>query len=342
MAITHVDVRKFGVFSRLSLQFAEGINVFIGANATGKSHLLKLLYSLHTTLEANSAGDLEGKLERVFRPDSIGRLVHRSAGRAKAEVEMSVSAEAKLSFTLSNLGRLTVVRPQQFEEAGRCVFMPTREVLALFEGFVALYEARELSFDETYYDTCKLLALPALRGPRAQTAARLMANIGDALGGGVSEEGGRFYVSRNEGGVTVDLEANLLSEGLRKVATLVRLIANGSLSNKSVLFWDEPEANMNPRLVRDMVRFLQSVAAQGVQVFVATHDTLLCQRLSLPAEMARKHRVPTKFFGLYRDHNDVVAVDEAETLDGIEHNAIFDEFVKFREEQQQELLGESA
>lgn len=341
MGISAVDIEKFGVFSTLKLDFVQGINVFIGENATGKSQLLKLLYVLHTSLESKEFSGLAGKLERVFRPDSIGRLVHRTTGRAKAKVSM-VADGTSVEFSLSTLGRLSPKSTGSGGPVGRCVFLPTREVLALFEGFVALYEARELAFDETYYDTCKLLALPALRGPRAQSAAKLMSHLEESLGGGVSDDNGRFYVTRTEGGVKGNLEANLLSEGLRKVATLVRLIANGSLSNKSVLFWDEPEANMNPRLVRDMVRFLQSIAAQGVQVFVATHDTLLCQRLSMPGEFDRKNKVPTRFFALFRDSQDRVQAEVADTLDAIEHNSILEEFIAFRAEQDELFVEDSA
>lgn len=342
MAISHISAKRFGVFTELDLDFVPGINVFLGANATGKSQLLKLLYALHTEVENNSPGALGGKLLRVFRPDSLGRLVHRTTGRSKATAQMVMASGAEISFTLTTLGRFEAEKPPKFEPDASCIFLPSREVLSLFPGFVALYDARELEFDETYYDTRKLLDLPALRGPRATTAARLMQNLGDALGGGVTESDGRFYVRRSEGGVQVDLEASLLSEGLRKVATLVRLIANGSLSDRSVLFWDEPEANMNPRLVRDMVRFLQGVAEQGVQVFVATHDTLLSQRLSLPGELGVKNAVPTKFISFFRTKKDIVDVEEAATLTELEHNPILEEFKKFRDEQYELAGGDSA
>ena len=342
MAISHISAKRFGVFTNLDLDFVPGINVFLGANATGKSQLLKLLYSLHTAVEKHSLGGVDDKLLRVFRPDTLGRLVHRANGRSKASVRMAMSGGSEISFTLSTVGRFVPAgRTPKVEEA-RCIFLPSREVLSLFPGFTALYDARELEFDETSYDTRKLLDLPALRGPRAANAAKLMGHVGDALGGNVTEADGRFYVSRNEGGVQVDLEASLLSEGLRKVATLVRLIANGSLSDKSVLFWDEPEANMNPRLLRDMVRFLQGVAEQGVQVFVATHDTLLSQRLSMPGELGLANAVPTRFFSFFRTQKDIVDVEQAATLIDIEHNPILEEFKKFRDEHYELTGGDSA
>ena len=37
------------------------------------------------------------------------------------------------------------------------VFMPTRELLTIYPGFVSLYETTELPFEETWRDTCILL-----------------------------------------------------------------------------------------------------------------------------------------------------------------------------------------
>ncbi len=39
----------------------------------------------------------------------------------------------------------------------------------------------------------------------------------------------------------------LVSEGYRKMATIMYLILSGSLTKDSILFWDEPETNMNQR-----------------------------------------------------------------------------------------------
>ncbi len=45
-----LDIKNFTVFSDARLEFSKGLNVIIGDNATGKSHLLKLGYSVIQTL----------------------------------------------------------------------------------------------------------------------------------------------------------------------------------------------------------------------------------------------------------------------------------------------------
>ena len=45
MTITAVKLNQFTAFRRLELEASPGINIFIGANSTGKTHLLKVIYA---------------------------------------------------------------------------------------------------------------------------------------------------------------------------------------------------------------------------------------------------------------------------------------------------------
>ncbi len=42
----------------------------------------------------------------------------------------------------------------------------------MYEGFVAAYSDRELSFDETYYDLCVALSANPIKGKRLKVARR--------------------------------------------------------------------------------------------------------------------------------------------------------------------------
>jgi ABC-type ATPase involved in cell division len=343
--IHSLSVHEFGAFTDLRLRFTSGINVFIGENGTGKSQLLKLLYAFHKSAEAPIAtAVLGGKLERIFKPDNLGRLVHRRVGRNIAKAEARI-ADGGVSFTLkthNTLKALMAPGPSAKEMArSKAIFIPSREALTLFEGFIGLYETRELSIDETYYDLCVALDTPALRGPREEKAAALVAPIEAALGGKVVHEGRRFYVRGRDG----DLEAHLVSEGLRKLATLARLVTNGSLANKGVLFWDEPEANLNPRLTRQLIEFLRRLAAQGVQIFLATHDALVTQRLSLAAEYEQEPVVPIQFLALMRDESGAIRDRVADSLADLTANPILDEYARYYEDERkafEKALGKGA
>lgn len=336
MAVKGVKLSEFSVFENLALEFSPGINVLIGVNGTGKTHLLKVLYALLRSIEGVTPEEarktfrerLGSKLTGVFRPDSIGRLVHRRHGINKGRVVAELD-EGQVRFSVHTHNKLSLGVAIRAPVHGSALFIPSRETLSIYEGFVSLYANREVAFDETYYDLCLALGAPALRGPRGLGASRLIAPIERALGGRVLLEGDRFYVKTDHG----KFEAHLMSEGLRKIATLARLITNGSLAEKSILFWDEPEANLNPKLARELVEFLRHLSEQKVQIFLATHDTLVAQRVSLATEYGLRPTTPTRFIGLYRDSAGVVRADSGQVLADLAHNPILEEFTRFADDE---------
>lgn len=332
MKIRSVNISNFTAISHADLSFSPGINVFLGKNGTGKSHLMKLLYGVVKCLPINETRPDTGlfksafttKLAGLFRPDdnAINRLVTRSTGRSKSVVTLETD-RGLIGFRLTSLGNLHIDTLEASANS-TAVFIPSREALALYEGFVQAYEARELSFDETYRDICVLLSGSPLLGPRLQRASALANPLEELLHGKVRLWGNRFYLQSEDG----NLEAHLLSEGHRKIASLTHLILNGSLLENGILFWDEPEANLNPRLITSVAKTLQRLAAYGVQVFVTTHDYLLASELSLASEysdlMDKKERADIKFFGLEKSPR--FSIQSGKTLAELESNDLIAEF----------------
>ena len=206
------------------------------------------------------------------------------------------------------------------------VLIPSREALAMYPGFVKAYENRELSFDETYRDLCVALSGTPLRGPRLEAVKKLADPLQQILGGPVVLQGDRFYLASADG----NLEAHLLSEGFRKIGSLYHLIVNGSLMRNGFLLWDEPEANLNPKIVTQMVAALQRLASFGLQVFIASHDYLLTSELSIAAEypdsIDKSRRCETRFFCLSRAQGGGIDVAQGRTLPELAQNPILDEF----------------
>ena len=343
MRISGIKLKEFTAFKRVDIDFSPGLNVFIGENATGKSHMMKLMYSILRVMEpklkrpshVEKSLRLKEKLAAVFMPDKgeIGRLVRRARGRKKAEIQLS------LGHRTSNV-ELTTLARLNFEWSGppppkRSIFIPSRETLSMFDGFIAAIEDQKLSFDETYKDLCVALSAKPLRGRRVGAITSLLEPLTDLLGGSVVLEGGRFHVHGKDGLI----EAHLLAEGYRKIAGLAHLIGNGSLIKNGFLFWDEPEANLNPKLITRIADALRTLAHGGVQVFIATHDYLLSHELSLAVEYQTKPKAPTRFFSFQRDDNGAVSVQAGDTLADLEHNPILKEFAAHYD-RERELFSE--
>ena len=331
--VTSLGIRDFSAFKEVELSFSPGLNVFIGPNATGKSHAMKLLYCLLKLFPAEKGTGVRGNtlsrpwvtpsLQSVFMPADadVARLVRRGARRREAVSRLNCNG-ARISFRLTKGEGVGYFRTTE-SSVPSPVFLPAQDVLAMYEGFTHAYENRELSFDRTYHDLCVLLSAKPLRGPQKRHADRLLAPLKAVLGGEVILSGGRFYVRSGRG----RLEAHLLAEGHRKIAALAHLVANGSIKKNGVLLWDEPEANLNPRLITEVASILRSLASEGVQIFVATHDYLLSHELSLAAEYKTAPKVDMRFFGFYRSRpNRPVEVQSAPTLAQLDKNPILDEF----------------
>ncbi len=150
-------------------------------------------------------------------------------------------------------------------------------------------------------------------------------------------DSGRFYLDLPDG----RMEAPLVAEGLRKLAMLAHLIVNGSLAANAFLFWDEPEANMNPKLSKLTSDVVFRLAQEGVQVFLATHDYVLSSDLSLAIETDPSWRRGMAFFALGRQEgNEGVAVERGEVLAKLLNNPILEAFAALHEREQEAFAAD--
>jgi predicted ATPase len=308
--LSRLHIQNFTVFADAKLEFANGLNVIIGSNGTGKSHLLKLAYTAARWSQESSKSSqndkaslqkrLAEKLTKVFRPDSLGRLARRSAdGRQRAEIAVNFAGHKKrdfvFSFATNNKSDVMLDKPPAEYYTEETVFFPTKEMLSMFPNFTSLYRDYELSLDETYYDLCLALERPLLRGPRFQAISKLLDPIEKILNGKISVDNGRFYLKQKGKG---EFEIPLVAEGFRKLGTVAYLLANGALAKQSILFWDEPETNLNPAYMQDVAKMLVRLAANGTQLFVATHSLFMLRELSLQIAASEHNNVARCFYAL--------------------------------------------
>ena len=260
------------------------------------------------------------KFLQVMRPESLGRLARRKQGRARCELEVffqDKKLDTKIGFATFSKSEVQVSQlPRGWHEKAP-VFIPTRELLTLYPGFISVYDQHYLEFDETYRDTCLLLGSPALKGPRESKARELLKPLEEVMGGRVVlDKNGRFYLSvKGEG----NFEMPLVAEGMRKLAMLAQLVLNGSLLDRSFLFWDEPEANLNPKIQKVLAKVVLHLSRNGIQVFLATHSLFLLRELDILSRSASFSDIPQKYFALRLDDEGVeveqgVSVDDLKTI----------------------------
>ena len=330
--LNKATIKNFGPLPNGEYQFAPGLNVVVGENGLGKSQLLKLLYAV---LKVNAdAKDFTkaalqkayaDKLVGVFRPDALGRLAKRKQGRERCEVRLEMDDSAlSCAFGFASQAKSEVqldkLPAKALEQAP--AYIPTRELVTLCPWFGPLYDNFHLRFEESWRDTVSLLGAPSVKGAREKKAAELLKPLEEAMGGKVVVDSGtgEFYLSIPGEG---NMEMPLVAEGLRKLAMLARLISTGALRDKGYLFWDEPETNMTPKLIKVLARSILTLCQQGIQVFIATHSYFLLKELDL---LSRQYSVEQRFLSLVATGPDrVVTLQQASRLLDLETVVALDE-----------------
>lgn len=328
--LKELNITNFTVFAKASFQFSSGLNVIVGENGTGKSHLLKLIYSPITVnneftqkSNRNALGiniRYSEKLVDVFRTKHFVNLIKLNKKKpSNGEVSLQFDrSDFDCSFRLTQTNKGSTFQVSLYEqwEKNPAVFIPTRELLTIFPGFPSLYEARYLQFEETYYDTCLLLGEPLLKKPMTD----LLSILEEAMEGKVELDQGRFYLVTSDQG---KIEMPLVAEGLRKLAMLAQLIAVGALKKGSYLFWDEPEANLNPRLIKVIANVILQLAQAGIQIFIATHSLFLLRELEI-LQTIDKNSVPQRYFALKRE-KEGVEVEQGDNVDDLQTLILLEE-----------------
>ena len=287
--ISEIATHDFSVLPNETLRFSPNINIITDNYSCASSHILKLLYSLLkvTSDHKNKLTKTElqksfaKKITNVFRPDYLGRLSNCESNKGKTEIAMNMGNGLHniISFSRSSSSKVkveTINLPEnQYTETP--IFIPNRELITFCPWFTALYNNQNISFEETWFDTCTQLNLPLAKGERETEIRKLANHIEQVMNGKLIEEQGRFYLSQGKNGKKV--EAALLPEGLKMIAMLLRLIQTGVLLNKGYLFIDKPETSIiSAELIDVFVNTICELSKNGVQVFMtATDNSLLLQ-----------------------------------------------------------------
>ena len=172
------------------------------------------------------------------------------------------------------------------------MYIPVKEMLANAPGFRSLYAQRDIHFEQIYDDIVARAYVPALRGPADNDRRALRTSLRKVIAGEVVVSGEEFFLRGKEG----KLEFSLVADGMRKLGLLWLLIQNGTLLRGSVLFWDEPETSLNPKLFESVIGFLLELQRMGIQIFIATHDYAILKELDLQ----RREDDELVFHSLYR------------------------------------------
>jgi predicted ATP-dependent endonuclease of OLD family len=329
MSVTSVSIENFTVFEELEISFSEGINVFIGDNGTGKTHLLKLLYAFCESNRIDSlnketsenAEEFTDKNREVYVKSNIDKnfdiLIDKYfLSKDKSELFRDKGKPVMITVhsDMSDLFRHIAFaddtpfarQPKQEElqytdradvrtnHAISAVFIPAKEMLT-HTRLEKDYMYRKLPFDETLIDIINKVSISELRN-LTKESREMIEEIENIICGKVVYKNDAYFIERDGSEYSFQIEA----EGYKKFALLSRLIETGILAKDSILLWDEPEANINPQNIPTLVDILFGLQRLGVQIFVATHNYVFAKYI----EVRKKTGDCVMFHALHKESFD--------------------------------------
>ena len=353
MLIKKIRLENFTVFEKMEADCSSGINVFIGENGTGKTHLLKLIYTFcewgilyHDGPDSDSAP--HRMLDNMFQGESYFTLARITSNGSTTREPLVIAFETdegehlhqvelyddkktiydcpKYSYAINNN---TMVGENELDyDDPSTVFIPAKEMLS-HSGIEKDYHDRNLPLDSTLIEILDKAGVSTLR-KLPDNMTKITDKISNIIGGKVVYKNDRYYVEKSNGAtIAFTVEA----EGYKKFGLVSRLIETGHIKRGSVLVWDEPDANLNPKLIPEIVAILLELSRHGVQIFLATHDYNLMKYFS----MAKKADDKVAFYSLYKTENGV-ACERDDDYDLLQYNSIIDANTKLLEDEIERVL----
>lgn len=338
--ISEVRLKNFGIIEEFSSNQFSNINLIIGENGTGKTFLLKALYSAVRSMEEYKRGDdiknisevLSEKLRWTFQVDKLGDMVAKSSvDGLSLDIKMGTD-KIHYQFSQSASSKVGIVKAPDEGKTGNSVFIPAKEVLSLFSVILKSREVDKMfGFDDTYYDLVKALSVAPSRGKNYTVFANSRKMVSDVIDGRVeyNENSGKWSYKNKK---NQKFAIGAASEGVKKIAIMDRLLANGYLGNNSIIFIDEVESALHPQAICQFLDMIGAiVSGMGLQVFITSHSYFVIKKLYL---MALKERGLVNCISLNRGQK----AEICDLYDGMPKNSIIDTSVFLYEQEIEEVL----
>lgn len=292
-----IKLTHFTKFTSLDWQNHAAMNVIIGENDTGKSHLLKLLYAIGRSInmfhKSQGGPSPEDWVTCFVKKQNwtfgIGRLSLQSLiqkGSERLEIEASIGY-GKILYLLSNTDNLIEdfkFASNHLNAIGHTIFFPPNEILTAIPAIELIRKRFDVIMaEDPHMDLIEDFRAPLTYGEIEPELATIPNKIKNLLyEGEIVEKGTEFVFKRGNEEYSIAQTA----EGFKKIGIISRLILNRSITKGSILLVDEPESNLHPKAIIAMADILFDLSQAGVQVYAATHSYFFIKRIE---QLARRN-----------------------------------------------------
>jgi ABC-type polar amino acid transport system ATPase subunit len=308
MAVDRVELKDFLVFKGdFAMNFCSGVNVLIGANATGKTTLMKGMYALcESTKGINIFSEYFSAETNEFYKKPFNCLI--KIGDFFVERNLEKSSKSLTSPVSA-------------------VYIPEKDVLSNAKGLPETYE-----FGKAQYTQCEVDIVKKARVLADSPEQPLFKKICEIIGGRPENDGQSFFMARL--GMKKPIPFSMEASGYRKFGLLAALIRNEQIKPETVVFWDEPENSLNPELLPKLADILLELSRDGIQIFIATHSEIFAAYLAVNRQIGDE----LIFHSLFKDSDQIKSTSDTR-FDLLTPNTLTAEQVKLYMREVERGLG---
>ncbi|MEM7182281.1 MAG: AAA family ATPase [Spirochaetota bacterium] len=334
-----VSMKNFGPIRNLQWDNIGKINLLIGGNSTGKTFLLKSMYTLLKTSEEFARGDdrrkfgdiLEEKLYWTFQTEKFSDLI--SKGQTE-KLEFSLNAtHGNGSFSVGERTNSSITDFQNnFQKReDNSIFIPAKEVLSILKIIKNSREQmKSFGFDDTYYDLAKALDVPVQKGKNYKSFSDARRILEELIEGRIEyqSDSGKWTLKKGRYSHSI----NIASEGTKKISVLYNLLGNRYLTPDSIIFIDEPESALHPKALNQFIDLLFLLVKEGMQIFIASHSYFTIKKLLL---LTQKENIDLPIVSFT---NNIIRIDNLR--EGMPENSIIQESIDLYEQEVEASFAE--
>lgn len=321
--IDRVLINNMGPLKHMCWDDLGRINVIVGENRTGKTIALKALFVALKSLQEQGLGNdnrllrdiLSDKLYWTFQPGDmgLGALVNNSN---EGVLSFSMSeGEEKFEYSFGKDTKKMVNKVENdfaTPQNNNVVFIPASEVISKYQIILKSREQdRIFGYDETEYSLVKTMQFPSSneKGKVSDDAvSKLREFDGGTLDYNKQENVWKFVSGKTE------IPIGIVSEGVRKMSVIERLLDVNYIKPGSIVIIDEIENSLHPKALCDFIDIVYQLSCNDIQFFISTHSYIAMKKFYV---MAREEDISIPTVSL----EDGAAIC-ADLKDGLPENGI--------------------
>lgn len=280
--IKNFEIHNYRQFKNAKFDNFANVNLFLGDNDTGKTTILKFLYCI--------SHELKNIINTNIRNCSIYQYINNlytfnnfkfdSSNKLK---KLHLYDENSINFnaSISNSKNEIINSNDNINDYNydyKPLFIPAKEILSIMNAVIYLKNQNiESGFDDSYTDI--IYEILARKNIDEKELLNVFKNKYDFYKGNIRIDQNTNAVNyyKNDGNI---YNINVTAEGIKKLGIFEVLHNTGNLTKKSILFIDEPENSLDPKMLREFMRFLVDISKEGVQIFMASCDSSVLSQLT--------------------------------------------------------------